>query len=238
MKLQSAKQLLSQLGLAEEEMAGIDVIRFVQDYELDERAYSAEELRFADTLDALLPPAPERAFSDVYGGEWYAPGVRFCVEQGLMGGVSETEFAPSAAVSRAMLAAILYRMAGSPAAGGEAPFSDVADGAWYADAVRWASGQGVVTGVDGRFLPDAALTREQLAAMLYRASAPEDNGGAMGLAGYEDADAVSDWAYAAMQWAVRTGLINGIDGKLAPQSGATRAQLAVLMQRYCETAEK
>ncbi len=201
-------------------------------------ADNTEKLRFADTLAAALPQAPERAFSDVYGGEWFASGVRFCMEKGLMGGVSETEFAPSTTVSRAMLTAILYRMAGSPAVHGEAPFSDVADDAWYADAALWASGKGVVSGSDGQFLPDGALTREQLAVMLYRASAPEDSGGAMGLAGYEDAGDISDWAYAAMQWAVRTGLINGIDGKLAPQGSATRAQLAVLMQRYCEAAKK
>ncbi|MBO4915891.1 MAG: penicillin binding protein PBP4B, partial [Oscillospiraceae bacterium] len=97
-------------------------------------AGSEELLRFADTLASQLPQAPERAFSDVCGGEWFAHGVRFCVENGLMDGVSETVFAPSAPVSRAMLTAILYRLAGSPAVDGKAPFSDVKDEAWYADA--------------------------------------------------------------------------------------------------------
>lgn len=197
-------------------------------------AGSEERLAFADALAAALPQSPDRAFSDVYGGEWYASGVRFCVEEGLMGGVSETEFAPSAAVSRAMLTTILYRMAGSPAVSGETPFSDVKDGAWYADAVRWAVAKGVVAGADGKFLPDAALTREQLAVMLHRAAKAEESGSAIGLAGYEDAADISDWAYAAMLWAVRSGLINGRSARTVdPRGGVTRAELAVILMRWC-----
>ncbi len=201
-------------------------------------ADSAEELRFADTLAALLPQGSEGAFSDVPGGAWYASSVRFCVENKLMSGVSATEFAPSAAVSRAMLTAILYRLAGSPAVDGTMPFSDVPDGAWYADAALWANGKGIVSGKDGRFLPDDALTREEIAFMLWRADDADEDGDAKELAGYADLDAVSDWAHTAMAWAVRSGLINGIDGELAPQGSATRAQLAVLMQRYCEKIAK
>ena len=175
-------------------------------------------------------------FTDVDSGAWYSDGVRFCVDNGLMSGVSDTEFAPSATLSRAMLAMILWRMAGSPTSSDEMPFSDVTAGMWYTDAVNWAAANGVVTGYDGKFAPDDPVTREQIVTILYRyaklggmdVSVGEDTN----ILSYDDASDVSDWAISAMQWAVGSGVIGGKTAStLAPKDTATRAEIAVIMTR-------
>ena len=136
-----------------------------------------------------------------------------------------------------MLVTILYRMEGKPStAGGSNPFADVPAGAWYTDAVVWAADQGIVNGVSAtQFAPDASITREQIAAILFRyakAAAPGQNV----LAAFPDVGSVSAYAREAMSWAVEQALINGMDGRLAPTQGATRAQIATILARYIGNA--
>ena len=179
-------------------------------------------------------------FADVAKGAWYYDAVAYASQNGLMNGVSADSFAPDATTSRGMIVAILYRLEDSPSAA-QADFADVAAGAYYAGAVAWASANGIVTGYgDGTFGPDTAITREQLAAILYRyaqylgleVSQTAD------LTGYGDAADISEWAQQAFAWAVREGLISGMDdGTLAPQGTATRAQVATILMRLCEKLE-
>ena len=180
-----------------------------------------------------------RLFTDVAADAWYYTAVGEAVGQGLMNGTDPYAFSPDTAMSRSMMAAVLYGMAGRPAAAGGSAFSDVPEGAWYADAVQWASGAGIVTGMgDGTFAPDAAVTREQMAVFLYRyAQALEQDVTVDGdpLAGFADADTVSAYAVDALRWAAGTGLINGTDSvTLSPRGGATRAQTAAILIRFAE----
>lgn len=182
-----------------------------------------------------------RLFTDVAADAWYYAAVGEAVERGLMNGTDAYAFSPDAAMSRAMMATVLYSMAGRPAVSGSAPFSDVSDSAWYADAVQWAGGAGIVNGMgNGTFAPDAAVTREQMAVFLYRyAQAPGQDVTVDGdpLAGFADADTVSAYAVDAMRWAVGAGLITGTDSlTLSPRSGATRAQTAAILTRFAEQA--
>lgn len=153
-----------------------------------------------------------------------------------MQGRSETVFAPNANLSRAELVVVLYRMAGSPSVEDQThPFTDVADGTWYADAVTWAYRAKVVKGVtDTTFVPTANVTREQIAATLFRFDGEqkvEENA----LEGFTDANMVSTYAEEAMNWAVCNGLIKGMNGTtLAPQGNAARVQIATVLMRYCE----
>ncbi|MBE7003732.1 MAG: hypothetical protein E7425_05520 [Ruminococcaceae bacterium] len=177
-----------------------------------------------------------KMFEDVDSSAWYMDGVRYCVDNGLMSGVSETEFAPFATLSRATLTTILYRMAGSPASSGATAFSDVKDGLWYTDAARWAAAEGVVTGYDGKFAPDDPVTREQIVTILWRyaklAGADVSIGEETNILSYDDAFDVSQWAIPAMQWAVGSGVIGGkTQSTLAPKDTATRAEIAVIMTR-------
>lgn len=180
-----------------------------------------------------------RLFTDVAADAWYYTAVGEAVGQGLMNGTDPYAFSPDTAMSRSMMAAVLYGMAGRPAAAGGSAFSDVPEGAWYADAVQWASGAGIVTGMgDGTFAPDAAVTREQMAVFLYRyAQALEQDVTVDGdpLAGFADADTVSAYAVDALRWAAGMGLINGTDSvTLSPRGGATRAQTAAILIRFAE----
>ena len=182
---------------------------------------------------------PLAKFTDVVMDSWYHDGIHYCVEHGLMGGTSATTFSPDTTTSRAMIAVILWRQAGSPTAGEYTDFPDVADGLWYTQAIRWASSAGVVGGYpNGSFGPNDPITREQLAAMLYRyaqyqgveAVTLEEN-----LGGFTDADKISGYAVQAMNWAVGQGVMGGYgDGTLGPQGEATRAQAAAMLQRFCE----
>ena len=143
------------------------------------------------------------------------------------------------AAPQAQVVTVLYRMAGSPAVEGEMPFADVAEDAWYRDAVTWAVEAGVMTGYsETEFGPDDYLTREQLAAVLYRHAVWSDLDVSVGedtnLLSYRDVDQVSQWAVEAMQWAVGTGILTGSNGCLMPDGHATRAQCAVILMRYCQ----
>ncbi len=181
------------------------------------------------------------AFTDLEPSAWYHDGVHYVLAAGLMQGGGDGIFAPEGTASRAMAAQILWNMEGRPDAEGGAGFADVAGDAWYADAVRWASFAGVITGWtddatgDRFFAPDADVTREQFAAMLYR-YAKKHGEGFDGAAAFHldfpDAGAAAEWAYEPLCWCVMQGVVNGMDGLLAPQGKATRAQVACMIARF------
>ena len=184
---------------------------------------------------ALQPGASASQFADLTSGSWYYDGVRCALESGLMTGTSARTFAPDRPVTRAMLVTILWRLAGEPY-GRVSPFEDVLPGSWYAQAVSWAYDKGIVTGVTATsFQPGAPVTREQLCAILcrYAALTGKNTAASASLDAFTDRAQVSAYAEASVRWALQAGLLTGVgDGRLAPRSGATRAQLAVLLQRF------
>ncbi len=185
---------------------------------------------------------PLYGFADLNRNAWYHDGVHYCLENGLMVGTDPSVFSPDAATSRAMAAAILWRLSGSPAADDAADFRDVSDSAWYAEAVRWATGQGIVEGYgDGSFGPNDPVTREQLAAMLcrYAACTGCDTTASGDLSGFRDAGDVSGYAVDALTWAVQEALVKGVgDSTLLPQGPATRAQASAIFMRFVEHVMK
>lgn len=178
---------------------------------------------------------PMSGYTDLNMGEWYHDGIHYCLDEGLMDGVDAGMFAPNATTSRAMIVTILWRLQGSPEVEAEETFTDVAPGDWYADAIAWAAAEGVAEGYeDGSFRPNDAITREQLAAMLWRyAARPESEGG---LSAFADGAETSAWAQQAVSWAVSLGLINGVDSdRLDPKGQATRAQTATILMRFAQS---
>lgn len=205
--------------------------------------YVIEELdsNAAYTVCAKDDSCPLGAFGDLTATAWYHDGVHYCVEKGLMHGISADKFLPDGSVTRAQLAAILWRLEGNPAPVSTADFSDVADGVWYAGAVRWAADSGVVRGyADGRFRPNDAVTREQMATLLYRFAGYKGYDVGIGedtdILRFVDGAAVGGYAVPAMRWACGSGLMTGAqrDGgmALAPRDTATRAQTATLLMRF------
>ena len=185
------------------------------------------------------PQPSDFPFTDVAEGAWYYDAVAYAWENDLMTGTSATTFAPGVTTDRAMLATLLWRLEGSPSVDYLMDFDDVAEGLWYSEAVRWAASEGVVTGVgDGSsFAPTGAITREQMAVMLYRYAQYKDYDvtGSADLSGYADADSVSGWAEYAVEWAVNAGLISGTSATtLSPQGSATRAEVATILMRFVE----
>ena len=183
--------------------------------------------------DATCPSA---AFRDLDPKAWYHDGVDFAIRAQLMNGMSATEFSPNGKLTRGQMVTILHRLAGQPKAEKTAPFTDVQAGRYYTEAVAWAWAAGIANGMsDTRFVPDAPVTREQMVTFLarYAAFAGETVQAKDDLSRFPDQASVSRYARASMAWAVETGLINGMDGKLAPQANATRAQVAAVFQRYC-----
>ena len=171
-------------------------------------------------------------YEDLERGTWYEAGVEFALEQGLMVGVAEDEFAPNGCVTRAMLVTVLYRLEGCPDVTNIGnPYYDVPEDVWYTDAVVWANSKGIVNGTAvGIFEPDTAISREQIVTILYRYA--KGTKAENGLDEFSDADKVSAYAYDAMCWAVEEGIINGINGALQPQACATRAQIATILYRF------
>lgn len=157
---------------------------------------------------------------------------------GYMTGTSEAAFSPNAAVTRATVVTVLWRLEGAPAFSVEAPFPDAAAGAWYETAAAWAKGKGIAAGDDkGRFNPDSAVTRQELAVLLHRYAQYKGGDVAEGtLSLYSDAASISSWAREGMAHAVGLGLIQGSDGRIDPGGAATRAQLAVILQRLMTPA--
>ena len=183
---------------------------------------------------------PARVFPDVSPDKWYHEAVDYALETGMMKGVSDTSFSPGGTATRAMLVTILYRMeAGSRP--GPAVFSDVAPGAWHADAVDWAADSGIVSGLsEGVFAPEQAISRQQLAAILYRYARYRglDTGERADLSRYADADRIGSYAADALAWANAAGLITGrTETALAPAGTATRAETAAILMRFAERLE-
>lgn len=174
-------------------------------------------------------------FKDVRTDDWFFDAVLFAAERELFSGVSETSFAPERTMTRAMLVTVLYRAEGSPAATATANFADVESGQWYTEAIAWAVQNGIATGYDSRtFGANDAITREQMAQMLYRyASYKEfDVRAEADFTSFSDAGTISPWAKDGMTWAVGSGLIQGISSaKLAPNAQSTRAQVATVLMR-------
>lgn len=197
---------------------------------------------FRQTTDTSDCPRDERCpmaeYSDTDMSAWYHDGVHYCLENGLMVGISETTFAPHAATTRSMLVTTLWRLEGSPMVGGATDYSDIVRGAWYEQAVRWADSTGVATGYgNGKFGPDDPITREQMALMLWHYVGSPEVGGS--LSSFADGTQTSDWAQTAMLWAVEQGLIAGADDdRLNPQGQATRAETATILMRLAETMEQ
>lgn len=187
---------------------------------------------------------PSFRFRDVPApSNWAHEGIDYCVRHGLMSGFDATTFSPDTVSTRAQIVMILYNLSGDTTDYSKyyVPFTDVKPGTWYYNAVAWGYDKDIVSGMTPTtFAPDGLITREQMAVLLYGYTekyAPAYLGGAASLNGFPDAASVSNWAYAAMSWAVGNGLISGIasDGAdyLAPSGGATRAQIAAIMMRYC-----
>jgi len=181
---------------------------------------------------------PTNYFTDVDQSQWYHEGIDFVVENDMMKGVGNNKFDPHGVTSRAMIVTILYRLEGEPAVSGENPFSDVANGTWYTDAVIWAEANGIVNGYgDGKFGPNDDITREQMAKIMYNYAEYKgyDVSARASLASFSDAGKISSWATEEMQWAVAIGLINGMgDGTVAPQGDAERCQVAAIFMRFCD----
>ena len=179
-------------------------------------------------------------FSDVREQDWFREAVQYVYHKGMMNGTSGSTFAPYATTTRGMIVTILHRLEDSPAAA-PAAFTDVPASAYYAGPVAWASANGIVTGYsDAVFQPDGPITREQLAAILYRYAQYKgvDVSRKNDLLQFSDRAAVSTYAVDALSWAVDAGLITGIDGRLEPAGYANRAQVATILMRLCENVMK
>ena len=181
----------------------------------------------------------ELPFRDVRPEDWFYADVRYVYEAGLMNGTAEGLFSPDLFTSRAMIVTVLWRLSGSPVVNYYMPFADVDQAAWYAEAVRWAASCGIVAGYDnGNFGPNDPITREQLAAILYRCAAYRQEDTSIGadtnILSFTDAASVSEYAVPALQWACGAGILQGADGALLPTHPATRAQTAAILHRFCQ----
>ncbi len=191
--------------------------------------------QYALVLDSKSHDLP---FTDLAADAWYTDAVAYVYRHDLMAGYGENLFGPDDDLSRAQLCQIIYNMEGQPATSGSSVFTDVADSAWYADAVTWAASQGIVGGYGGGlFGPEDNITREQLASILYRYAQAKGYDVSVGedtnILSYTDALEISEYAIPAMQWACGAGIIQGNGGYLDPQGNATRAEIATMLMRFC-----
>ena len=185
----------------------------------------------------------KKPFTDIREDDWFYADIAYVYESGLMTGTSTTEFSPDATTTRGMVVTILYRLDGSPAVGSSCPFNDIASDAYYKDAAAWAVANGIADGYgNALFGPNDSITREQLATLLYRYAkykgldvSVDDETNVLG---YNDAQSISEYAFPAMQWLCGKGILQGINGSLMPAETATRAQIAALLHRFCETVMK
>ncbi|MEO2774686.1 S-layer homology domain-containing protein [Flavonifractor plautii] len=195
------------------------------------------------TVEAVftaVEPEPEGLpFTDVTSRDWFYDAVAYVYDKGMMEGTTDTTFAPAMNLTRSMIAQVLYNLEERPEAPGASGFTDVAAGAWYADAVNWAAARGIVKGYDtGAFGPEDSVTREQLAAILYRyaqAKGYDTTQGGMAVREFSDSASISDWAQEAMAWAVNAQVLSGKgNGVLDPQGTATRAEVAQMLMNFGE----
>ena len=195
-----------------------------------------------NATDETKDPAAVKRFSDVASGAWYAEYITYVTENALMNGYDDGRFGPNDQTTRAQIVTVLYRLEGEPATRSSNSFSDVsAGGQYYSSAVAWAAINNIVNGYeDGRFGPNDNVTREQIAAILYRYATYKgyDTENAGSIANFSDAAKVSSWANTAISWAVGEGLMNGDNGALRPQGNATRAEIAALLMRFAENIAK
>ena len=182
----------------------------------------------------------ETKFNDVSANDWFASAVDYVTGKGMMNGTADNTFSPKANTTRGMVVTVLYRLENQPSTSA-ASFTDVASGAYYANAVAWANANGIVSGYgSGKFGPNDKVTREQLAAILYRYAQYKkyDVSGANSLDGYADAQSVSSYAVPALQWANVAGVVTGKSGsKLDPKGNAARAEVAAMLMRFCENVK-
>lgn len=178
----------------------------------------------------------DTGYADVDANAWYADAVVYCRDNGLMNGTSDTAFSPDETMTRAMLATVLYRLAESPAVSGSDSFTDTVEDSWYSPAVLWAAQNGIVTGYgDGLFGTDDPVTREQIAAIMWRyAGSPAAESGT----DFADEDSISTYAAQAVDWAQAVGIINGVGGnRFDPQANADRAQVATILMHYVRVTQ-
>lgn len=207
------------------------------------KAYDGDNLAAAVRVSdaSVTANGPCHPFTDVSKSDWFHEAVDFVWLHGYMNGMGDNRFEPGLTLTRAMAVTMLWRMQGSPAVSAGTAYTDVTPGTWYADAVAWASQTGIVQGYgDGRFGPDDPVTREQLAVILmrFRSENGRKTDRKTPLSAFTDAGEVSPWALDAMEWAVAADLINGrTDTTLVPGGTATRAEVAMLLMRYCRMRE-
>ena len=193
------------------------------------------------TVEAVFTAAKVEGlpFTDVTSGDWFYDAVAYVYDKGMMEGTTDTTFAPTMNLTRSMIAQVLYNLEERPEAPGAAGFPDVAADAWYADAVNWAAARGIVKGYDtGAFGPEDSVTREQLAAILYRyaqVKGYDTTRGGMAVREFSDSASISDWAQETMAWAVNAQVLSGKgNGVLDPQGTATRAEVAQMLMNFGE----
>lgn len=180
-------------------------------------------------------------FTDVRESDWFYDDVVFAYENGLFSGTSDTTFSPNTSMTRAMLVTVLYRLEGQPAVNGRSGFSDVQYNGYYEDAVTWAADNGIVNGTStSTFSPNVNVTREQMAAILYRYAQYKkyNTAASSSLNSFSDHTSVSGYAVASLQWSVAEKLVNGSNGKLMPTGNASRAQVAAILHRFAENVAK
>lgn len=203
---------------------------------------SEQEMKISYSYSALLPVMPSMYFDDVKTTDWFYNDVEFAYYYGLMGGIGNNKFDPKGQCTRGMIVTILYRMEGSPDVSGACTFTDVKAGRYYETPIIWAAANGIVDGVgNGKFAPEASITREQLATILCRYAKFKgvyNEADCVTLVGFKDCDKTSGWAQEAMSWAVGTGLITGSNEStglyLLPRGNALRCQVAAIFHRYCD----
>ncbi len=204
---------------------------------------SRVDVKVTFKVEQTEPEQPsEMPFVDVVKDAWYYPAVEYVYNNELMNGTNGgLTFEPNVNLNRAMMAAVLYNMEGGPACDKSGLFSDVADGMWYTDAVNWAASNNIVSGMpDGTYAPNQALTREQMASILYRYAEYKGikTDARADLGKFTDGTTTSAWATDVVQWAVAEKLINGVGTELQPKGTASRAQVATVLMNYCENVAK
>ena len=203
-------------------------------------SYTVDKLSVSTRIEVTFTNG-KLPFTDVRESDWFYDDVVFAYENGLFAGTSDTTFSPNASMTRAMLVTVLYRLEGQPAVNGRSGFSDVTFNSYYEDAVTWAANNGIVNGTStSTFSPNANVTREQMAAILYRYAQYKkyNTAASSSLNSFSDHASVSGYAVMPLQWAVAEKLVNGSAGKLMPTGNATRAQVAAILHRFVANVAK
>ena len=202
--------------------------------------YTVDKLTVSTRIEVTFTNG-KLPFTDVRESDWFYDDVVFAYENGLFSGTSDTTFSPNTSMTRAMLVTVLYRLEGQPAVNGRSGFSDVQYNGYYEDAVTWAADNGIVNGTStSTFSPNANVTREQMAAILYRYAQYKkyNTAASSSLNSFSDHTSVSGYAVASLQWSVAEKLVNGSNGKLMPTGNASRAQVAAILHRFAENVAK